>query len=138
MQNLAIAGQRHRARFVHSQADFFTANLARARTESDAAVTIHSADMRSRYPHQRVLNRYASDVFRMLYRFLNAADGLVKFRDDAFAQSVRFADAMTAITQSVLAQLRHQDDGLGAPYIDGGNKIRLVARHNNYGGALVL
>ncbi len=76
-----------------------------------------------------MLDRNASHVFRMFHRFLNAADGLVEFGNHALAQAARFADAVAAITQSVLAQLGHQDGGLGAAYVNGGNEIGLMIRH---------
>jgi hypothetical protein len=62
---------------------------------------------------------------------LNAAHGLVEFGNHALAQASRFADAVPAVTQSVLAQFGHQDGSLGAPYVNGGNEIGPMARHNN-------
>ena len=62
-----------------------------------------------------------------LDRFLNAANGLVEFGDDAFAQTARLADAVSAIAQAVLAQLGDKNAGLGAAYVDGGNKIGRAA-----------
>ena len=109
------AGKRHGARLVHGLADFLAANLARTRAEADAAVAVHAANVRSRNADQRMLDRNAGDVFRVLHRFLNAADGLVEFGDHAFAQAARFADAVAAITQSVLAQLGHQHAVLALP-----------------------
>ena len=68
-------------------------------------------------------------IFRVLDRLLNAAHRLVEFGDHALAQPARFADAVAAISQPVLTQLRHQHDSLGAPYVDGGNKIGVMIGH---------
>ena len=40
-------------------------------------------------PTMRVLDRNAGNVFGLLHGFLNAADGLVEFGDDALAQAAR-------------------------------------------------
>src|ERR1017187_4679583 len=129
MEDFAIGWQGHSASLVYGLTDFVPANLPRPRAESNAAVAVHSADVRARNAHQRMLDRNAGHVFRMLHRFLNAADGLVELGNHALAQASRFADAVTAITQSVLAQFGHQDGGLGAAYVNGGDEIGLVARH---------
>src|ERR1039457_3916913 len=109
MEDFAIGGQGHGASLVYGLTDFVPANLPRPRAESNAAVAVHSADVRARNAHQRMLDRNAGHIFRMLHRFLNAADGLVEVGNDTLAQASRFADPVPAITQSVLAQLGYQN-----------------------------
>ena len=128
MKNFAIGRKRHGARLVHGLTNFISGNLARPRTKNNPSVTVHPANVRARNPNQRMLDGNAGHVFRMFHRLLNAADGLVQFGDHALAQSARFADAVAAITQSVLAQFSHQHGSLGAAYINGGNEIGLI-RH---------
>ena len=82
-------------------------------------MTVHSTDVRAGNADQGMFDGDASDVFRMLYRLLNAADGFIKFGNYALAQAAGFADAVAAITQSALAYLGHEDAGLGAAYING-------------------
>ena len=78
-----------------------------------------------------MLDGNAGHVFRVFHRFLNAADGFVEFGDHALAQAARFADAVAAIAQSVVAQFGHQNGSLGAAYVNGGNEIGLVIGINN-------
>ena len=92
-------------------------------------MTVHATDMRTRNPHQGMFDRKARHIFRLLNRLLNAADGLIEFGNYSLAQAARFRDAMAAITQSVLAQLRHEHGGLRTSYVNRGNEIRFVTCH---------
>src|SRR5271168_338623 len=108
MQNFAVGGQGHGASLVHGLANFVAANFSRSRAEGDASVAVHSTYVCAGNADEGMLDWNAGDVFRMLHRLLNAADGFVEFGNHALAQASRLADAVAAITQSVLAQLGHQ------------------------------
>jgi len=129
MQDFAIPRQRHGASLVHRLANFLASNLPRPRAKSNTPVAVHPTNVRARNPNQRVFNRNAGHVFRMLHRFLNAVDRLVEFGNHTLPQASRFADPVPPITQSVVAPLGHQDCRLGAADINCGDEIGLVARH---------
>jgi hypothetical protein len=93
-------------------------------------VTVHAADVGSSNADDGVLNRNASNVFGSLDRFLDAANRLVEFRDDALAQAARLADAVSTIAQAMLALLGDQDSSLGAADVDSGEEIGVAARHD--------
>ena len=94
-------------------------------------MTVHAANVGPGNADNGVLDGNAGNVFGLLNRFLNAADGLVEFGDDALAQAARLADAVSAIAQAVVAQFGDQHAGLGAAYVNGGNEIGLVDRHDD-------
>ena len=131
MENLALGGKGQRARLVDGLADFIASNFAGARAETDAAVAVHAANVRSCNANDGVLDGNAGDVFGGLNRFLNAASGFIEFGNDAFAQAARFGDAVSAIAQAVVAQLGNQHSRLSAADVNGGNEIGREGRHDD-------
>ena len=106
------------------------ANLARPGAKAETAVAVDAANMGAGHAQQRVLDGRSRDVFGLLHRLLNRAHGFVQIDDDALARAARFGDAVTAIAQSVVGNLRHQRAGLGAAYVDCGQKMLVLVRHS--------
>src|SRR6185503_7287525 len=130
VQNFAIVGQRNSAGLVHCRSKFLAANLTRPGAEAEASVTVEPAGMGPGHAQQSVLNGGSRRVFGLLHRLLNRAHGLVQVHDDALARAARFGHAVTAITQSVVGNFRHQRAGLGAAYVDCGQKVLVRVRHS--------
>ena len=129
MENLAIGGQRDGAGAIDGLLDLVASDFARTRAQADAAMTVDAAHVRSADADDGVLDRRSGNVFGGFDRLLNRGDGLVEFDDDALARAARFGDAVAAIAQAGVGELRHQRARLGAAYIDRGKKTSLLVRH---------
>ena len=130
VKNFAIVGKRNGAGLVHRGAQFFAANFARARAEAQAAVAVDAAGVGPGHAQQGMLDRRSGHVFGLLHRLLNRADGFVQIHDDALARAARFGHAVAAIAQTVVGNFRHQRAGLGAAYVDCGQKMLVLVRHS--------
>jgi hypothetical protein len=71
-------------------------------------------------PNYGVLDRRSGNIFGGFDRFLNGLHRFVEFNDDALARTARLGDAVAAIAQAAVGQLRHQRAGLGAAHVDCG------------------
>ncbi len=118
MEDLAIGGQGDGAGALDGLLDLVAADLARTRAQADASMAVDAAHVRSADADDGVLDGSAGDIFGGLDRFLNRCDGFVEFYDDALARAAGFGDAVSAIAQAGVGELRHQRARLGAAYIN--------------------
>ena len=130
MQNFAIVGKRNGAGLVHRGTQFFAANFARPGAEAQTAVAVDAAGVGPGHAQQGVLDGRSGHVFGLLHRLLNRGYGFVQIDDDALARAARFRYAVTAIAQTVVGNFRHQRAGLGAAYVDCGQKVLVLVRHS--------
>src|SRR4029077_3858834 len=118
MEDFAVGGQWDGAGAFDGLLDFVTADLVRPRAQANASMRIDAADVRSADSDDSVLDRGAGDIFSGLDRLLNRRHGFVEFHDHALARPAAFTDAVSAITQAGVGELRHERASLGAAYIN--------------------
>src|SRR5882672_5422693 len=135
MQNFAIRRQRNGARLLHRGAKFFAANFPRPRSEAQTSMAVDTPGMRSGHAQQGMLDRRSGSILRLFHRLLNRTHGFVQIYDDAFARTPRFSHAVPAVTQSVFGNFRHQRAGLGAAYVNRGQKVFVLVRHSYCGAS---
>ena len=92
-------------------------------------MSIDSAHVRSGDAENGMLHSNSGTVLCLLHDLLNRRDGFIEIDNDAFARAFRFAEAVTAIAQAILCDFGNQNTGLGAAYVNGGQKISLRHRH---------
>jgi hypothetical protein len=118
MEYFAVGGQRDGARAFDGLFDLVTADFVGPRAQANASVRVDSAHVHSADSDNGVLDRSASDVFCGLDCLLNGRHRFVEFHDHALARAAGFSDAMSAITQAGVGELRHKRASLGAAYIN--------------------
>ena len=128
VKNFAIGGKRNCAGALDGLLDLIAPDFTRTRTETDAAMAVHAANMRSADADNGMLDGSPGDVFGGFGRLLNRGDGLVEFDDGSLARAARFGDAVSAIAQAGVGEFGHERACLCATHINCSKKIsRLVA-----------
>jgi hypothetical protein len=92
-------------------------------------MTIHATDVSARNANQGVLHWNSSDILGPFNRLLDGGDSLIELSNDPFTKAARFAQAVAAVSQFVLAQLGDDNGSFCAAYIDRGNDIGRLTRH---------
>src|SRR5579864_1497448 len=129
MQHFAVGRKRDGAGFVDGLANFVTANFTRA-IENNSTMSIDPAHVRTCNSEDCVLDREAGSVFGLLHGLLNGRDRFLEVDDNALTRASRIGEAVTAVAQAIVGDLNDKHAGLGASYIDGGQKMLVRLRHD--------
>jgi len=129
MQHLAIRRQRHRPRPVHRRPHLLARNLPHPAAHADAAPRVHPAHMRPANPHHRRLNPRLRHAFRRQRRAIDHLGRRPQLCDQTLAHPPRRFNAMPAIPQHAILQLRYQHTALGTSRVKHGDQIVLLLIH---------
>ena len=129
MQNFAIGGKWQSSGPLDCLANFFTSDFAGTLAETNAAMTVHAANVRAGDSDHRVFDGNPGDIFGRLDGLLNARDGSIEFSDDALAHAARIRYAVATVTKGVLVHFGHNDAGLGAADVNYTKQVFSLTTH---------
>src|SRR5580765_5183090 len=101
-------------------------------------MTVDAASVGTGHSQQGMFYRGPGRVFGLLHCLLDRGTGFIQIDDDALARAARFGHTVTAIAQTVVGNFRDQRAGLGAAYVDRGQKVLVLVRHSYCGSPLAI